>query len=73
VLFVDGGYVWHDPANFNVRDLKWNTGVGVRYLSPVGAIGADFGWQLTPIEGLVVNGVPAERRWRIHFNIGHTF
>jgi outer membrane protein insertion porin family len=73
VLFVDGGYVWHDPANFDLRDLKWNTGVGVRILSPVGAIGADLGWQLTPIEGLVVNGVLAERRWRLHFNIGHSF
>jgi hypothetical protein len=39
----------------------------------VGAIGADFGWQLTPIDGLVVNGVLAERRWRLHFNIGHSF
>jgi outer membrane protein insertion porin family len=73
VLFVDGGYVWNDPANFDLRDLKWNTGVGVRILSPVGAIGADFGWQLTPIDGLVVNGVLAERRWRLHFNIGHSF
>jgi outer membrane protein assembly complex protein YaeT len=73
VLFVDGGYVWHDPANFNLRDLVWDTGVGVRYLSPVGAIGADIGWQLTPIEGLVVNGVLTERRWRLHFNIGHSF
>ncbi len=73
VLFVDSGYVWNNPRNFDLRDLKWNAGVGVRYLSPVGAIGADFGWQLTPIEGLVVNGVLNERRWRLHFNIGHSF
>ncbi len=73
VLFVDSGYVWNNPRNFDLRDLKWNAGVGVRYLSPVGAIGADFGWQLMPIEGLVVNGVLNERRWRLHFNIGHSF
>jgi outer membrane protein insertion porin family len=73
VLFVDAGYVWHDPANFDLRDLKWNAGVGLRYLSPVGAIGVDFGWQLTPLEGLVVDGALLERRWRLHFNIGHSF
>jgi outer membrane protein insertion porin family len=73
VAFVDGGYVWHDPANVDLRDLKWDAGLGLRYLSPVGAIGADFGWQLTPIEGLVVNGALSERRWRLHFNIGHSF
>ena len=73
VLFVDGGYVWNNPANFDFGDLVWDAGVGLRYLSPVGPIGADFGWQLTPIEGLVVNGVLSERRWRLHFNIGHSF
>jgi outer membrane protein insertion porin family len=73
VVFVDGGYVWHNPRNFDLHDLKWDAGLGARYLSPVGAIGVDFGWQLTPIEGLVVNGVLTERRWRIHFNIGHSF
>jgi hypothetical protein len=34
---------------------------------------ADIGFQLTPIAGLLVNGVPETRHWRIHFSIGHAF
>jgi hypothetical protein len=33
----------------------------------------DFGYQLNPIEGLLVNGEPEPRRFRIHFSIGQAF
>jgi hypothetical protein len=31
------------------------------------------GIQLNPIQGLVINGTPEGRRWRIHFSIGQAF
>jgi outer membrane translocation and assembly module TamA len=48
-------------------------GPGLRYLTPIGPLRADFGWQLNPIPGLVINGVPELRHWRIHFSIGPSF
>jgi hypothetical protein len=33
----------------------------------------DAGYQLTPIQGLRVNGEPQDRRWRIHVSLGQVF
>jgi hypothetical protein len=33
----------------------------------------DVGYQLTPIEGLLVDGKPESRRWRVHISIGQAF
>jgi outer membrane protein assembly complex protein YaeT len=73
VGFVDGGNVWSEGWSIQGSDLVWAAGVGVRYLTPIGALRVDFATQLTPIERLVINGEPSTRRWRIHFNIGHSF
>jgi outer membrane translocation and assembly module TamA len=48
-------------------------GAGLRYQTVVGPIRFDYGYQLTPIEGLVVSGEPQSRRWRIHISIGQAF
>ena len=72
VFFVDAGNVW-PGERFDVSDLLWDVGGGVRYHTPVGMVRADLGWQVTPLEGLFVNGAPAERRWRVHFSLGHVF
>ena len=48
-------------------------GVGLRYATPVGPIRLDAGYQLNPLPGLQVNGLPQARRWRIHFSIGQAF
>jgi hypothetical protein len=29
--------------------------------------------QLNPIPGLLINGVPETRHWRLHFSIGQAF
>jgi hypothetical protein len=39
----------------------------------VGPARVDFGYQLTPIDDLKVNGVPEKRHWRVHFSIGQSF
>ena len=48
-------------------------GPGLRYLTPVGPARIDFGYQLNRIPGLLVNGEPEARHWRIHFSIGQAF
>ena len=73
VLFLDGGNVWADTLGFNLRDLRYAVGPGLRYQTPIGPIRFDFGWQLNPIPGLKVDGEPQTRRWRVHFSIGQAF
>jgi hypothetical protein len=39
----------------------------------VGPLRVDVGYQLNPVPGLLVNGQPQTRRWRVHFSIGQAF
>jgi outer membrane translocation and assembly module TamA len=48
-------------------------GPGLRYRTPVGPLRLDLAYQLTPIEGLLVDGQPESRRWRVHVSIGQSF
>ena len=73
VLFLDGGNVWTRPWDFNLKDLRYDIGPGLRYNTRIGPIRADFGYQLNPIEGLVVDGDTTPRRYRFHFSIGQAF
>jgi len=74
VLFLDYGNVWTDTLNLNNSgSLRYDVGTGLRYLTPVGPARIDFGYQLTPIPNLHVNGEPETRQWRIHFSVGQAF
>jgi outer membrane translocation and assembly module TamA len=73
VAFLDGGNVWAGDWDFHLDDLRYAIGPGLRYQTPVGPIRFDFGYQLNPIPGLLVNGEPQPRHWRIHFSIGQAF
>jgi outer membrane protein insertion porin family/translocation and assembly module TamA len=73
VLFLDGGNVWTDAWDLALDDLRYAVGAGLRYQTPVGPIRLDVGYQLNPIEGLLVNGEPQTRRYRFHFSIGQAF
>jgi outer membrane protein assembly complex protein YaeT len=73
VLFLDGGNVWSNPWDFNLNDMRYDVGPGVRYNTPIGPVRLDVGYQLNPIEGLIVNGELQRRRLRIHFSIGQAF
>jgi len=73
VVFLDGGNVWADSWGFQLNDLRYAVGTGLRYQTPIGPIRVDVGYQLNPIEGLIVNGTPQQRRWRLHFSIGQAF
>lgn len=72
VLFLDAGNVWADAFGFD-GTLRYAVGPGLRYQTPIGPIRLDFGYQLNPEPGLLVNGSPQTRRWRVHFSIGQAF
>lgn len=73
VGFLDYGNVWAQSWNIDVGDLRYAAGTGVRYMTPIGPARFDIGYQLNPIEGLLVNGEPQQRRFRLHFSIGQAF
>ena len=73
VLFVDAGNVWNNAWDFNLGDLRRDVGPGLRYMTPIGPIRVDLGYQLNPIPGLLINGKPETRRFRFHFSIGQAF
>jgi outer membrane protein assembly complex protein YaeT len=73
VVFLDGGNVWTNPWEFKLNDLRYDVGPGLRYNTPIGPIRFDLGYQLNPIPGLLVNGEPETRRFRVHFSIGQAF
>lgn len=73
VLFLDAGNAWADSFELHLDDLRYTLGSGLRYMTPIGPVRIDLGYQLNPITGLLVDGEPQSRRWRIHFSIGQAF
>jgi outer membrane protein assembly complex protein YaeT len=73
VAFVDAGNVWTNPWNFKIGDLRYDFGPGLRYNTPVGPFRFDVGFQGNRIPGLLIDGKPEERHWRVHFSIGQAF
>ncbi len=74
VGFVDAGNVWTGGApGLSPNGLRWDAGPGLRYLTPVGPVRVDLGYQINPIPGLLVDGKEQTRRWRLHFSIGQAF
>jgi outer membrane protein insertion porin family/translocation and assembly module TamA len=73
VAFLDTGNVWAESWGIRLDNLRYAVGTGLRYQTPIGPIRLDWGYQLNPIPGLIVNGQPQTRRWRVHFSIGQAF
>jgi outer membrane protein assembly complex protein YaeT len=73
VVFLDGGNVWENSWDFNLNDMRYDIGPGLRYNTPVGPFRLDFGIQLNPIDGLIIDGEEQKRPFRVHFSIGHAF
>ena len=65
VAFLDGGNVWLKAKDMDPGDLKYSTGLGFRYYTPVGPISIDYGYKLRREKG--------ESRGEIHFSIGQAF
>jgi outer membrane protein insertion porin family len=65
VAFLDGGNVWKKMEDADITNLKYTTGLGLRYNTPVGPFRLDYGYKLDRERG--------ESRSEIHFSIGHAF
>jgi outer membrane protein assembly factor BamA len=63
-LFFEAGNLWVDRTNFDPWVLRYTSGVGLRYLTPVGPLAFDVGFNLKPDEA--VN----EPTTQFHFSIG---
>ncbi|MBF0556396.1 MAG: outer membrane protein assembly factor BamA, partial [Nitrospirae bacterium] len=65
VPFIDAGNVWNDLNRYSPDDLRYTTGLGVRYMTPVGPLRLDYGHLLTRAAD--------ERAGRFYFSIGQAF
>lgn len=76
--FLDGGQVWRESTGFDINELQYGVGGGVRYQSPIGPVRVDLGYKINPtpqdlrqFEGADFG--PPLNRWAIHFSIGQAF
>ena len=51
VPFLDGGMVYKDEVPQIVGNMRWGTGLGLRYYTPIGPLRLDVGFPLQPIAG----------------------
>ncbi|MBF0537633.1 MAG: outer membrane protein assembly factor BamA [Nitrospirae bacterium] len=65
VTFVDTGNVWNDFKAFNPFDVKYTTGLGLRYMTAIGPLRIDYGYKL--------NRARDEEPGRFYFSIGQAF
>ncbi|MBM4273734.1 MAG: hypothetical protein FJ134_04615 [Deltaproteobacteria bacterium] len=67
VAFLDYGNVFLKVRDLDVGQLKYSSGVGLRYHTPIGPIGVDVGFPLNPINRR------QDDKYRFHFTIGQAF
>ncbi len=63
--FVDAGNVWVQSGGTNPWDLRYTTGGGIEYGTPVGPLRVEYGYKL--------NKRPGESPGELHFSIGYAF
>ncbi|MBW3565790.1 MAG: outer membrane protein assembly factor BamA [Acidobacteria bacterium] len=64
-VFVDGGNVWREIEDIDTSEIRWGAGLGARYLTPVGPVRLDVGFNLDP--------APYEDRYEIFLTLGYAF
>jgi outer membrane protein assembly complex protein YaeT len=65
VLFVDFGNVFSDAFTYQLDNLRYAVGPGVRYNTPIGPIRVDVGF--------IIDRRPGEEWGRVEFSIGQAF
>lgn len=65
VTFLDGGNVWLKTKDIDPLNLKFTTGLGLRYNTPVGPLRVDYGFKLNREKGESIGA--------LHFSIGQAF
>jgi outer membrane protein assembly complex protein YaeT len=65
-VFTDFGNVFLNIPDFDLGQLKYTSGVEVRYMTPIGPLGVGIGIPWNPINGHKDN-------YRIYFSVGQAF
>ncbi len=65
VLFFDTGTVWDKAHGFDSSDLRKSVGFGIRWLSPMGPLRIEFGWN--------IDKKPGEDSSNWNFQLGGNF
>ncbi len=65
VAFLDAGNVWERHNAFDLADLRYGGGFGVRFITPLGPVRIDVGYKLDKKSG--------ERPREIHVGLGSSF
>ena len=65
VVFLDGGNVWSEVGRVDWSGMKWGAGLGLRYMSPIGPLRAEFAWKL--------DRLPGESAYEFHISFGNPF
>ena len=63
--FVDAGQVINPALSAGADRMRWSAGIGLRYITPIGAMGILYGRKIEPD--------PGEDPGRFHLSIGYTF
>jgi len=66
VTFVDFGNVYESPFSLDLGDIRYASGLGIRYKTPIGPVRLDVGYQINP-------QFDEDSRYQIHFSIGQAF
>jgi outer membrane protein assembly complex protein YaeT len=67
VIFLDAGNVFPKVHNIDPGHLKYSPGFGLRYLSPIGAIGVDIAFPTNRIN------YQEDPPYQFHFTVGYGF
>lgn len=67
VIFMDAGNVFLTAGEIDPGQLKYSPGFGIRYLSPIGAVGVDIAFPVNRID------YQRDRAYQIHFSVGYGF
>ncbi len=64
-LFLDAGNIWRDWRSVDLDEVRYGAGLGLRYLSPIGPVRLEVGWNLDRQIG--------EESSEIHLTFGNPF
>ena len=70
VWFLDAGNVFKHATDIALDELRFSSGLGVRYRSPIGPLRIDWGWKLST--RLLLEG-GRERSNVLHISLGQAF
>jgi outer membrane protein insertion porin family len=70
VWFLDAGNVFRRVSDISLADLRFASGLGFRYRSPIGPLRVDWGWKLST---QLLQGGGRERSNVLHISLGQAF